>query len=170
MAVELEHTDEIAAGLLLALSALVFVLSRDFPQGPSQTSPAFFPRFLAALIACFALFQLARSVRADAARSHEITRSAVVRVATVAGLIAGYVLTLPLMGFLVGTVLFLVVAMWYSGVDRFRRTVPIAVAFSIGLHYVFGVFLRIPLPESAILPISRLLPTTLATLGLGVAW
>lgn len=159
MAFELRHTDKIATALLLALSALVFVLTADFPSGPGVTTPAFYPRFVAAMIALFALVQLGQSLRRGTASTHAITWERTKPVVVMTGLVVAYVGLMPLLGFLIATVLFLLVAMHYSGVERYRTSVPVAVGVAIALHYVFVEFLRVPLPRNPFLPISRLLPS-----------
>ena len=70
----------------------------------------------------------------------------------------GYVVLMPILGFLIGTILFLIVSMHFSGVERVRRSVPAAVGLTLVLYYVFVAFLRVPLPENAFLPIRRMLP------------
>ncbi len=160
------HTDKIASALLLALAVVVFVVSADFPEGPGQTSPAFFPRVIAALIALFALGQFGKSVAEDSVRSHEITWPVARRVLVVAALVVAYVATMPHLGFVLGTVVFLVVTMRYSGVRQYRRSVPLSIAVTLVLYYVFFEFLRVPLPRSRYLPVEELLPP----LPLVVGW
>ncbi|MDL5362178.1 tripartite tricarboxylate transporter TctB family protein [Halalkalicoccus sp. NIPERK01] len=157
MGVELRHTDALGAGLWLLLAGAVFALSAGFPAGPGETGPAFYPRVIAGLIALFAVVQLVRSLAGDP-RAHEITLGSTRRVVGVAVGVLAYVLLLPWLGFVVATALFLVVGMRYSGVDSPLRIGVVAVGLTLGLHYVFGVFLRIPLPESPFYSVARLLP------------
>jgi putative tricarboxylic transport membrane protein len=161
MASHIRHTDKIASGLLLLLSAAVFVISADFPRGPGETSPAFFPRLIVSLIALFALVQLVQSIQFDVEEAHEITLSNVGTVAIAAGLVIGYIVVMPFLGFLLSTIAFLVVSMHFSGVDRVSRSVPISIGLALALHYVFVVFLRVPLPDNPFIPIGRMLPSLL---------
>lgn len=155
----LRHTDEIASGLLVLLAAGIFAVTREFPAGPGQTTPAFFPRLIAALIAAFALAQFGRALYDDRTDGHEITRAETKTVVGALALVVAYVALMPLFGFLIGTVLFLVATMRFSGVERYGRSIPVALALAVVLQYVFGEFLRVPLPENPILPIARLLPS-----------
>lgn len=159
MAYRLPHSDLIAAGALLALSAAVFVVSSGFPGGrEGDPGAAFFPRFIAAVIALFAIVQAVRYLRDERTRIHEIDPGTTRRLAVVMAFPIAYVLLMPFVGFLVTTIAFLAAFMWYSG----ARSIPVVAGSSIGitlvLHYVFGVFFRVPLPEG-IVPIARLLPS-----------
>ncbi len=158
MSFEIRHTNKIASGLLLLLTAVVFYLSADFPTGVGETSPAFFPRVIVALITVFAIAQVIKSIRLDNEQTYEITRNHVVTVGIAAGLVVVYVIVMPYLGFLVGTILFLIVSMHFSGVERIRESVPIAFGLALALQYIFVGFLRVPLPDNAIVPIGRMLP------------
>lgn len=168
MTLRISHTDKIASGLVFALAAAVFYLSADFPAGYGATGPAFFPRVIVGLMSVFALVQLVNAFRQDETRSQEISRSTVRTVGIAVVIIVAYVVTMPYLGFLAGTVGFLLASMWFSGVRKPRTAVPVALVVSVVLFYIFVQFLRVPLPESSILPISRLLPGLLVG-GVSVA-
>jgi hypothetical protein len=165
MGVTISHTDKIASLLLLALAVGVYRRSADFPAGFGETGSAFFPRVIAGLIAVFALFQFGKSVTGGTIQSHEVSWPVVRRVAVVAALVVAYVATMSHLGFVVGTFLFLVVTMRYSGVERYRRSVSLSAAATLVLYYVFFEFLRVPLPESQYFPIRDLLPPLPLVLG-----
>jgi len=76
-----------------------------------------------------------------------------------------YILLLPVTGFLVGTVLFLVLLMRYSQINDYRRSLPISAGVAVLLQFVFGQFLGVPLPEG-VFPVARYLPGL--WLGVGV--
>ncbi|RKD95171.1 tripartite tricarboxylate transporter TctB family protein [Halopiger aswanensis] len=166
--VDLRHTDKIGSGLFLALAAGIFVVTADFPQGIGETGPAYYPRVLAALLAGFALLQLGWSLKRDGVRSHEIDPAAAKRVVGAFLLVVCYVLLLPWFGFVLTTVGFLAVSMWYSGVRSPLRLAAVAVGLTVLLYYVFVVFLRVPLPESPLIPVARYLPSVVWAPSLGV--
>lgn len=168
MTLRISHTDKLASGLVFVLTAAVFYLTMDFPAGYGATGPAFFPRMIVGLMSVFALAQLVKAFRSDEARSQEVSWHTVKTVGIALAIIVAYVLLMPYLGFLAGTVAFLLASMWFSGVREPQKAVPVSIAVSIALFYIFVQFLRVPLPESAILPISRLLPTMLYG-GVGVA-
>lgn len=155
----LPHSDLIAAGALLALSAGVFAVSTGFPGGRSgDPGPAFFPRLVAGSIALLAVVQAVQYVRSDRRTVHEIDAATTRRVAVVTAFPVMYVFVMPFVGFLLTTIGFLAAFMWYSG----ARSLPAIAGGSVGvtlvLHYVFVGFFRVPLPEG-IVPIARLLPS-----------
>ncbi|WP_129114772.1 tripartite tricarboxylate transporter TctB family protein [Halegenticoccus tardaugens] len=166
MSFELRHSDTVAAILLLALAVGVFVASGDFRSGPTDApGPAFFPRLIATSIALLAIVQIAQRTAGKRTSTHRVTRENVRRVGIPLAFVALYVATMPIFGFLVGTIVFLISFMWYSGVDSVRTSGPIALGISLLLFYVFVSFLHVPLPESSVLPISRLLPDLPLILG-----
>lgn len=158
MPLEIRHTDIIGSALWLLLAGAVFVVSAGFPAGPSLTSPALYPRVIAGLIAFFALVQLGRTIYTDTQRSHELTAAATKQVVGAVLLVVAYVFLLPWLGFVTATVLFLVAGMLYSGARSPLWIGSIALGLTLLLYYIFAVFLRIPLPESPLLPVEQLLP------------
>lgn len=159
MTVKLTRTDEGAAVLLVLLSLGVYLASESFPTGPTNAPGAgFFPRLIAGGIALLAVVQFVASLRNDERTAHVVTWAGISRVAIPVTLSAVFVLTMPLFGFLVGSVVFLTALMRYSGARSYLTIVPASIAVSLVLYYIFVEFLHVPLPESVILPISRLLP------------
>lgn len=158
MELAVKHTDKVGSVLWLLLAAGIFVASGELPAGTGETGPEFYPRVIAVLIALFALLQLGRSLYEEGASAHTVTGQEVKTVGTVAVLVTLYVLSLPWLGFVTGTVVFLVVGMLYSGARSAPRIGGVAVLVSVVLYYMFAVFLRIPLPESPFVPVEGLLP------------
>lgn len=172
MGIELRHTDKIGAALLVALAVGIFAVTADFPTGPHETGPAYYPRVIAVLIAFFALVLLGRSVYRDGVRAHRIERDVTIRVVATLGLVVAYVLSLPWLGFVPGTIAFLVVAMRYSGVRSSVRIGLAAVGLTLLLYYTFVILLRIPLPRSYLFPVRELLPGAIwaSTIWVGSIW
>lgn len=159
MTIEIRHTDKVGAALLLAVAAGVFVTSRDFPSGFGGTpGAAFFPRVVAATIALLAVVLLVRSVASREPRTHRISTDDAIRFAVPVAFLVAYVAAMSALGFLLATVALLVGLMRYSGVEEYRRSVPLALAVAVVLHYVFREFLHVPLPEGSVVPVADLLP------------
>lgn len=155
------RSDVIAAGLLIALSAAVFVVSADFPGGRGgDPGAAFFPRLIAGTIAVLAFGLLVKDVTTSERDAHEIDLAIVRRLAVVTAFPTLYIFVMPLVGFPLTTIAFLVGLMWYSG----ARSVPIVLGSSIGvmlvLYYLFGVLFQVPLPEGLV-PIGEFLPSVI---------
>lgn len=159
MAYRVVRSDVIAAGLLFALSAAVFVVSADFPSGRGgDPGAAFFPRLITGAIAVLALVLLVKHVTTDERRTHEINPIVVRRLVIVTAFPTLYIFVMPIVGFPLTTVVFLAALMWYSG----ARSAPIVAGSSIGvmlgLYYLFGVLFQVPLPEGLV-PIGEVLPS-----------
>ncbi|TKX81309.1 tripartite tricarboxylate transporter TctB family protein [Halorubrum sp. SD626R] len=148
MSLEFSRTDEVGSVLLVAFAVGVFIVSNSFPSGVGGTpGPALFPRFIAGGVAVLAFIQL---VDAFVSRDQDIktvTRSNLSRFGAPVTLLVGYALLLPLAGFLLTTIVFLIAVMYYSGAHTFRVIVPLAIGISVILQNVFVGFLHVPLPD-----------------------
>jgi len=160
MSFQIRHTDKVAAVLLLGLAAGVFVASRDFPSGFGESpGAAFFPRLIGALLALLAGALFVQSVAASETSRYDVSMTDVRRFVVPVAFLVAYVALMPVLGFVLDSMLFLVGLMRYSGVERYATSVPLAVGLGLALHYVFGEFLHIPLPEGSVVALSRWLPS-----------
>lgn len=160
MALRIRHTDKVAAVLLVGLSVGVFVASRDFPSGFGDSpGAAFFPRLIASTIALLAGVLFVRSVASGDTRTYDVSTTDARRFAVPIALLVAYVALLPIFGFVLDTVAFLVVMMRYSGVESYLRSGALAVGLGLALYYVFGEFLHIPFPEGSAVSVARWLPS-----------
>lgn len=160
MSLQIRYTNELAAVLLAGVSAGVYVASRDFPSGfAGAPGAAFFPRLIASVIALLAGVLFVRSLVTGDHRSYDVSLADVERFVVPVGLLVAYVALMPVLGFVLDTVLFLVAMMRYSGVDSYGASVSLAAALGVVLHYVFGEFLHIPLPEGSVVAVARWLPS-----------
>lgn len=160
MSLRIRHTDKVAAVLLVGLAAGVYVASRDFPSGfGSSPGAAFFPRLIASVVALLAGVLFVRSVASSDARSYDVSTADVRRFAVPVALLVAYVALMPILGFVLDTVIFLVALTRYSGVESYRESVSLAVGLGLVLHYVFGEFLHIPLPEGSVVSVAGWLPS-----------
>lgn len=161
MAYRVVRSDVIAAGLLFALSAAVFVVSADFPSGRGgDPGAAFFPRLITGTIAVLALVLLVKHVTADERRTHEIDPTVVRRLVVVAAFPTLYIFVMPIVGFPLTTVVFLAGLMWYSGARSALIVVGSSVGVMLALYYLFGVLFQVPLPEGLV-PIGEVLPSVI---------
>lgn len=165
MAIEIKRSEQIGAVLFIILAGIVFYLSGAFPEGQDQTGPGSYPRVVVTLMSVFALFQLAQSFYFGESTTHEVRKPTVKRVSIVIAILIAYVISMPYLGFLIGTGAFLAITIRYSGVRDPSRVALVSIAIPIVLHYAFGAFLRVRLPENVLLPISRLLPPLPLVIG-----
>lgn len=162
MTVKIRGVETIAGLFFLAVTAGVFLVSAGFPEARgARPGPAFFPRVIAACIAVLAVAQIARDRLFTEDEVYEVSTTAVKRVLVPLVVTGAYVWVLSLTGFLVGTVLYLVVLLAYSGITSPRVVLPYSLGIAVALQYVFGSFLHIPLPEGVV-PIAELLPAVLS--------
>ncbi len=169
MNLSINHTDKIGSIAWILLAGAVFITSADLPTGSAETGAGFYPRVVAILIAFFAVLQLGRSIYEGDSKDHEISFDTTKTVVIITTLITVYVLSLPWLGFITGTIIFLSVSMIFSGARSITRVAIASVGLPLLLYYVFTVLLRIPLPESPYLPVEGILPgVILATISGGV--
>lgn len=160
MSPQVRHTDKVAAVLLVGLSVGVFVVSRDFPSGFGESpGAAFFPRLIASAIALLAGVLFVRSVTSSDVRAYDVSATDVRRFAVPVAFLVAYVALMPILGFVLDTVVFLVALMRYSGVGSYWRSTTLALGLALTFHYVFGEFLHIPLPEGSVVSVTRWLPS-----------
>ncbi|WP_266082326.1 tripartite tricarboxylate transporter TctB family protein [Haladaptatus caseinilyticus] len=163
MSFKIRHATHISSILLILLSAGVFFVSGTFPASPNASAPGagFFPRVIAVGIGGMALVQL---IRPNEQRVYTVTRDDITTVGSVIGFLVGYIVLMPILGFFLDTVVFLFAFMWYSGVRQPSLAAAISVGLTFVLYYTFVGFLTVSLPESAILPVTDLLPIQLGIL------
>lgn len=160
MSLQIRHTDKVAAVLLVGLSVGVFVASRDFPSGFGDSpGAAFFPRLIVSVIALLAGVLFVRSIASSDTRTYDVSTTDVRRFAVPVAALVAYVALMPILGFVLDTITFLIVLMRYSGVESYWRSASLAVGLGVVLYYVFGEFLHIPLPEGSVVSVARWLPS-----------
>jgi putative tricarboxylic transport membrane protein len=158
--VTIRHSDKIGCILLIVLSIVVIFFSQGLPEGrtPGDPGPGFYPQLIAAAIALLATVQLGKQIRAGVEVTHEVSLETAKQVTFVIGFFAAYVLLLPVFGFLLSSFVFLVVLFRYSGETNPAILLGVSLALPLALFYIFVGIFNVPLPENALVPISRLLP------------
>ncbi|WP_227378820.1 tripartite tricarboxylate transporter TctB family protein [Haladaptatus halobius] len=154
--VEQDSTNKLSSSPLsvvfILFSLVVIYTASKFPKR-GLLGPGFFPILISAGIIVFATADILSGTKTEL----EMTGLDFKLPAVVLILLVAYVLLMPILGFLVGSILFLFVLFHYSNI----RSKPILITLSIGvpilLFYVFGRIFLVRLPEG-IIPISRLLP------------
>ena len=160
-AIHLSHTDEMASVLLCLMAVGVFLVSRSFPESPtSAPDPAFFPRVIAGGIALLAVVQFGSALSNEKTRVITVSTRKIRRVIIPLIFLIGYVVLLPILGFIITTILFLLLVMYYSGARDVRITIPIALVAGVILQNLFVGFLNVPLPTGEI-PIREWLSLTI---------
>ncbi|QCS44972.1 tripartite tricarboxylate transporter TctB family protein [Natrinema versiforme] len=143
----------IAVGFIL-LSLFVINTAQGFPDR-GQVGAGFFPIFLSVSIIVFSIAVIIRDEEMEP--GFDIDRSGLKSVLLVFGLLVTYLVALPVLGFLVASILFLFAISYYSGLTSKPLLIPFAVGSPLVLYYIFDVIFLIRLPKG-IIPISNLLP------------
>lgn len=138
--------------VFILFSLAVIYYANQFPDD-GELGAGFFPIALSAGIILFAIVDLAVDDETELDPSEfELTPLAVV-----GALLVGYVFLMPYTGFLVGTMAFLPIILYYSEVRSKLMIAAISIGLPILLFYIFSRIFLVRLPEGVI-PISRLLP------------
>ena len=148
--------DGVAGLLLLALSALLAVQTREIPRSPFLPLGAdFFPRVLLILLAAGGLLLLALDIlrhrqqgatREGLPRFRDVPRS----IPLIFAVFAGYVFLMPIMGFVLATLAFVAVAQVLLGPHRPRdlpRIGLLAAGTAAAMYLVFERYLHVFLPS-----------------------
>lgn len=150
--------DIVGGAIFLGLCILVFLQANLLP--PSRTAapgPEFFPELVAIIGAIVAGLMIVRGVRGLlAARPPDTARPSQVgarlwRGSALLGLSTGYALAMPMVGFLSSSFLFLTLAMLALGVRRLYVLIPVAGALAAAVYLLFGVLLRVRLPDGLLI-------------------
>ena len=148
--------DGVAGLLLLALSALLAVQSRQIPRTPFLPLGAeFYPRVLLVVLAAGALLLLVVDIlrhrrqgatREGLPRFRDVPRS----IPAIFAVFAGYVFLMPILGFVLATLAFVAVAQVLLGPHRPRdlpRIGLLAVGTAAAMYLVFERYLHVFLPR-----------------------
>lgn len=151
--------DGVAGLILLALSILLAIQTRQIPRSPFLALGAdFFPRILLILLAAGSLLLLGldilrhrqkRATGEGVPRFREVPRS----IPAIFAVFAGYVFLMPLLGFALATVAFVAVAQILLGPHRPRdlpRIALVAIGTATGTSLVFEQYLHVFLPRGVL--------------------
>ena len=136
----------VEAGLLALLGAGILFDAHGYPPALGQGSPgpAFFPRLLAVL-----LIGCAAGLAVRASRRRETSAQpggGAFRLAGAAAWVAGFLLALPLLGYLLALPPLVAGLMWLFGERSPRTLVAVPVTFAGFVHLLFVVTLGVRLP------------------------
>lgn len=142
--------------IVLAISGLFIIESTKFSEksGVQTFAPSFFPRIILFLIFMLSLYLLIKSFieNNDVDKISDLIRKYVkdhYHVIVIIGLFLIYILLIPLVGFLISSILFLL-STFTSLRPKKRKyllaNLIVAIVLPFGIHYVFQQVLKIYLP------------------------
>lgn len=140
------------AVVFILVSIVVIYFASQFPDS-GEIGPEFFPIVTSVGIIVFAAIDLFVADDSEfEIGDHDLKAAGLAFV-----LVGAYVVLMPVTGFLVGTMLFIPLTLYYSGVRSTMTIIALSVVFPIVLFFIFSQLFLISLPEG-IIPFSRLLP------------
>lgn len=135
-----------AAIIMIALSIFIINVSGSFPDTTGTLGPNFFPRMISGLLIAFsaAIFIISWREKTDEPIEPPQKSTLLIFVSLVA-----YIISLPHLGFLVTTPLFLLLSGFLLADDirKWWKRILISSLISTGsLYYLFAILLNVPLP------------------------
>lgn len=142
---------DISTGLvLIVFSIFAYLVANDFSEGESLGSfgPGFFPKIILILLAIFSLGLLIKGILNLKTEKTKIQFNSkkVIRVATYIVVLIIYINLFFVTGFIISTILFLIVGQYLFGMRNWIKLIAIAVIIPIILYYFFTGLFNIPLP------------------------
>jgi len=145
--------DRTAGAVLLAL-AVAFsagALKQYDYWAPNGPGPAFLPFWLGLVMAVLATLLLVGALRAkDPGESWLPSGDGLRRLGIVLGATIAYVALLNVLGMVLGTVLFLIALMRVLDRCGWLLTLAVALATAGSIYFVFGRWLKVPLPTGVL--------------------
>ena len=142
--------------ILILCAAFFFAYAGTFQTLPGQLDigPAAFPRLVCVGLAlCGALLIFGEMKKSDTTPANLFNVKFFIGVATA----IGYFLLLKPLGFVIASILAVLIMMLLLLNEPWKRAWPliviVSIAAPIALQFIFGVFLKVPLPEGILAPI-----------------
>lgn len=138
--------------LLCVIACAVMITAHNFPTTAIETDigAGAFPRFYAGALIVLAILLVVSDwlTRRSAVAPHDTPRYG--RVAAGIGIVAGYIVLLSFVGYLIATPLFLTALMIVMQRKRLWLTLLLAIAITLILWLLFSMALQVPLPAGSL--------------------
>jgi len=136
---------------LLAFSAYLYYLISQFPDTAAEyrtISPSFFPYVLATVLAALSLLLIVEGWRAPVGSilSLDLNQKETYRTGALLLILIIFSFLLTTLGFIVDAFLFMVSIQLLLGERRFVVLIPVALAVSLGMYFIFATLFKVPLP------------------------
>ncbi len=142
--------------LAVAFSAFMLWAAYNISRFESISSPGAFPMLCAALLLVTGLMSLAKTARArlelegDTFFQHFVRKLAPLQLVLFTLLIVAYALTLEIVGFLLGSYLFLLLSMQVLGSQRFGLNLLVSAVVLAAIFVVFQTAFSVVLPAGSL--------------------
>jgi len=147
--------DRMFAACLLVFGAYVVwnALAYGYTRGASP-GPGFFPFWVGLALMVLSAVNILRSVRGTEVLGAEFDLAGLYKTLGLVATIAAFIMMAPIVGMLPGSGLFILATAFVIrprwNLAFASRIIAIAVGFPIFCHFLFGVYLRVPLVEGVL--------------------
>jgi putative tricarboxylic transport membrane protein len=144
------HAERISYGIVLLLSAGAFFLARQFPRAEeAHSGPGSFPLALSVVLGSLALAGLLHNGRQSSVPEVSVPSSGEERrnILFLGGLTVGYLLLMPLLGFISSTALLCALSLMILGFRRPVQALASGFIAAFALYWIFGVLMNVALPK-----------------------
>ena len=150
--INLKTADIISAIIGLLLSAYVWIASASFPQDVvMKIGPDFFPRIIAVAMAIASLFLLVQTLTnktpEEAVQTLNLKDAGILRALAFLILAVVYVSVMDFLGFIISTIICLLVAMYILKLRNLKNMVLVSLGTAMGVYFAFASILGIQLPS-----------------------
>ena len=150
--INLKTADIISAIIGLLLSAYVWIASASFPQDVvMKIGPDFFPRIIAVAMAIASLFLLVQTLTnktpEEAVQTLNLKDAGILRALAFLILAVVYVSVMDFLGFIIATIICLLVAMYILKLRNLKNMVLVSLGTAMGVYFAFASILGVPLPR-----------------------
>lgn len=136
--------------ILIALALIVFISAFAFQIGTVPADARMYPFIIMILSYILAFVLLIKSIlaftREEKAETGNLKKQ-IITVVTYIIMITGYLLLINFMGYILATVLFIIVSLLYLKLKSKLLMIGLAVIMTVVIYYVFTRFLGVQLPR-----------------------
>ena len=154
----MKFNDVVSGGVLLALSLLILLTVKDYPDIPGQNiGPGAFPGVLAALLAVCAVLLMVKGLRTQRHMPWLVwgewmkSRFHLRNFCITVGCLVFYITASDFLGFLISSTVVLS-TMFIALRVRLSWVLPMSLIVTLVVHTIFYKALRVPLPWGVLMP------------------
>lgn len=144
----LQNRDFVGGSILLIFSVWFYFTAQTIPRGNvSGMPPSFFPSFLAIILGILSVIVVGKGIKQILTGIQlQVERKNYRSVFLLFLLLSGYLLAFQYLGFIVTTIIYLIIIMLFLKAGKLVKIVPISIIITLAVYYIFGVGFNIPLP------------------------
>lgn len=146
-----KEISDISTGIILLLFSIIgYSMAVEFenPNTAMKYGPDFFPKLVLSLLAITSIILFVKAIRNFKKSKDQITvnKNVVFTVITFIFIIIGYVVLFYFTGFIISTIVFLLIGQWAFGIRKKILLSTTTILLPITLYFLFVFFFKVPLP------------------------